>query len=102
MAEAVVKRRKKQVAPTQRISWSLVLLAVPGVLYLLVFNYLPMAGLVVAFKDFNVADGIFGSPWNGVENFEYFISTRSGCMPTSGSHSPSCSSRTSCRRSSSA
>jgi putative aldouronate transport system permease protein len=56
-------------------SWSLALLAIPGVLYFAVFAYLPMAGLVVAFKDFNVADGIFGSPWNGLENFRFFIAS---------------------------
>ncbi|WP_129670252.1 ABC transporter permease subunit [Phytoactinopolyspora endophytica] len=69
------KRKKKRAAPTERVAWSLALLAAPGVVYFLVFAYLPMAGLIVAFKDFNVSDGIFGSPWNGVENFEYFIST---------------------------
>jgi len=74
-AGAPVTRRRKHVSPTQQVSWSLALLAVPGVIYFLVFNYLPMAGLVVAFKDFNVSDGIFDSPWNGVENFEYFISS---------------------------
>lgn len=57
------------------ISWSLTLLAIPGVLYFAVFAYLPMAGLVVAFKDFNVADGIFGSPWNGWDNFRFFIAS---------------------------
>jgi len=51
------------------------LLAVPAVLALLVFNYLPMAGLVVAFKDFNISDGIFRSPWNGLDNFRYFFSS---------------------------
>lgn len=67
-------------APTRRrrlrtTSWSLALLAVPGVAYFAVFAYLPMAGLVVAFKDFNVADGIFGSPWNGLDNFRFFIAS---------------------------
>lgn len=69
--------KRRRVAPSQRVSWSLLLLAVPGVAYLLVFAYLPMAGLVVAFKDFNVSDGVFGSPWNGLENFEYFLSSGS-------------------------
>lgn len=55
--------------------WALLLLAVPGILYFAVFAYLPMAGLVVAFKDFNITDGIFGSRWNGLANFRYFFST---------------------------
>lgn len=62
--------------PTRRAgAWALLLLAVPGVAYFAVFAYLPMAGLVVAFKDFNIRAGIFGSPWNGLANFEYFFST---------------------------
>jgi putative aldouronate transport system permease protein len=50
-------------------------LAVPGIVYFAVFAYAPMAGLVVAFKDFSITDGIFGSPWNGLENFRLFISS---------------------------
>jgi len=56
-------------------SWALTLLAVPGVVYFAVFAYLPMVGLIVAFKDFNIREGIFGSPWNGLANFQYFFST---------------------------
>jgi putative aldouronate transport system permease protein len=67
--------QRKRIAPTQRVSWSLLLLAAPGVAYFLVFAYLPMAGLVVAFKDFNVSEGVFRSPWNGLRNFEYFLSS---------------------------
>jgi putative aldouronate transport system permease protein len=55
--------------------WTLLLLAAPGVVYFAVFAYLPMAGLVVAFKDFNIRQGIFGSPWNGLDNFRYFVSS---------------------------
>ncbi|WP_343448533.1 ABC transporter permease [Micromonospora oryzae] len=55
--------------------WALLLLAAPGVCYFAVFAYLPMAGLVVAFKDFNIREGIFGSPWNGLANFRYFFET---------------------------
>lgn len=69
--------KRRRVAPSQRGAWSLVLLAAPGVIYFLVFAYLPMAGLVVAFKDFNISDGVFGSPWNGLDNFQYFLSSGS-------------------------
>ncbi|GAA4717547.1 ABC transporter permease subunit [Phytohabitans rumicis] len=51
------------------------LLALPAVAFFVVFAYLPMAGLVVAFKEFNIADGVFGSPWNGLDNFRYFFSS---------------------------
>ncbi|HUR00950.1 MAG TPA: ABC transporter permease subunit [Nonomuraea sp.] len=56
-----------------RASLAAGLLALPAVVYFVVFNYLPMAGLVVAFKAFDVSQGIFDSPWNGLENFRYFL-----------------------------
>ncbi len=49
------------------------LMLLPGVIVLLVNNYLPMAGIVVAFKDYNYAQGMFGSPWVGLENFQYLF-----------------------------
>ena len=47
----------------------LLLLVLPGVLFFLLFNYLPMLGLVIAFKDFRLVDGIMGSAWSGLDNF---------------------------------
>lgn len=47
----------------------------PGLIYLFINNYIPMAGIVVAFKKFNVKDGIFGSPWVGFDNFQFLLST---------------------------
>lgn len=72
---------KPKAAPTgsrrrrlsSRDSLVLLLLAVPGIAWFLVFAYGPMVGLVVAFKAFNIRDGIFGSPWNGLANFRYFL-----------------------------
>ena len=51
----------------------LLLMLAPAVLYYFVFMYLPMAGVVIAFKRFDYAAGIFGSPWVGFENFKYFF-----------------------------
>lgn len=51
-------------------------MALPGILFFLVFCYLPMIGVVVAFKDFNVKDGILFSPWSGVKNFEFFLKSQ--------------------------
>lgn len=48
---------------------------IPGMLYLFINNYLPMAGLVVAFKKYNAKQGIFGSDWVGFSNFEYLFKT---------------------------
>ena len=46
----------------------LLVLVLPGVLFFLLFNYLPMLGLVIAFKDFRLVDGVMGSAWSGLDN----------------------------------
>lgn len=53
----------------------LYLMLIPGAIYLLVNNYLPMAGLILAFKKVNYSVGIFRSPWTGLSNFKYLFST---------------------------
>ncbi|WP_312371229.1 ABC transporter permease [Lachnoclostridium sp.] len=45
----------------------------PAVIYTLIFAYYPMTGIVLAFKKYNYAGGIWGSPWNGLENFKFFF-----------------------------
>jgi putative aldouronate transport system permease protein len=54
---------------------ALMLMAVPGVLLLLVFSYLPLSGLVLAFKNFRANQGIWGSAWVGFDNFRFLFST---------------------------
>lgn len=54
---------------------ALLLMMLPGLFYLLVNNYLPMAGMVIAFKDVNYAKGILGSDWVGFKNFEFLFKT---------------------------
>lgn len=49
------------------------LLALPGIIFTLMFAYIPMSGLVIIFKNYNYQDGIFGSPWVGFKNFEFFF-----------------------------
>lgn len=44
-----------------------------AVIYTLIFSYYPMTGIVTAFKKYNYAGGIWGSPWNGLENFKFFF-----------------------------
>ena len=53
----------------------MLLMLLPSAVLLLVFAYLPIGGLVMAFKRFNYADGIFGSPWVGLDNFQFFFSS---------------------------
>ena len=49
------------------------LILLPGVLLLFVFNYIPLFGVVIAFKNFIPYKGILGSDWVGLKNFEYFL-----------------------------
>lgn len=54
----------------------------PAVLYTLVFSYIPMAGIVMAFKKYTYAGGIFNSPWNGLKNFEFFFKSGQAFLVT--------------------
>lgn len=51
----------------------LIFMAIPFVLYYVVFHYAPMYGVLIAFKDYRVARGFFGSRWVGLQNFEAFF-----------------------------
>lgn len=48
-------------------------MTVPGILQIFIFSYIPMLGLVIAFQNFNVKDGIFGSSFCGLNNFRFFF-----------------------------
>jgi len=53
--------------------WLLYALTVPAFIYLIVFKYLPMLGVIIAFQKFNPIQGLFGSPFVGMENFRFFF-----------------------------
>lgn len=53
----------------------LYLMFLPGAIYLLINNYVPMQGLIVAFKQYNVRKGIWGSTWAGLKNFKFLFAT---------------------------
>lgn len=54
-------------------NWTLLCLSLPALLYLLVFNYIPMIGIVIGFKNFKYNKGMFGSDWVGLNNFKFFF-----------------------------
>ncbi len=58
---------------TLRRNKILVLMLLPAIVYFLLFSYIPMGGTILAFKNYNFRDGIFGSPWVGFDNFKYFF-----------------------------
>lgn len=53
----------------------LYLLFLPGAIYLVINNYIPMGGIIVAFKQYNARAGILGSKWNGVANFQFLFNS---------------------------
>ena len=69
-------KQKRRMSYAMRDSLSLTLLAVPGIVLLFIFNYLPVYGLSVAFKQFNPNFGIWKSPWVGWDNFEFFFTSQ--------------------------
>ncbi|NOU62590.1 ABC transporter permease subunit [Paenibacillus sp. LMG 31461] len=49
--------------------WDLYLMSIPGLIFLIIFRYTPMYGVVIAFKDYNIIQGVMESPWIGLEHF---------------------------------
>lgn len=74
---AIVKKKKRNFSDL-----SLFFIALPGVVYLIINNYIPMFGIFLAFKDFSFAKGIFGSDWCGFENFEFLFKTKDAWIMT--------------------
>ena len=64
-----LKRRLKRYFP-------LYIMMIPGFVYFFINNYMPMPGLLMAFKKFKFTKGIWGSPWTGIKNFTFLISSR--------------------------
>ncbi len=61
---------------------ALYLMLLPGVLYLFINNYIPMGGMIVAFKRLNFAKGILASPFCGLENFKFLFSSSQAALIT--------------------
>ena len=69
--EVFLKKCRKQ----WKKNWLLYLMSLPFMAYYICFSYIPMAGVQLAFKEFRIKDGIWGSPWVGFEHFERFFSS---------------------------
>mgnify|MGYP005816374657 FL=1 len=80
-AAAPDKKRASLVAKIKK--WTpIYLMMVPGALYLLINNYIPMFGLVIAFKQIDFQKGIFESPWIGFQNFQFLFQTKDAFVIT--------------------
>lgn len=53
-----------------------VVMALPAFLILFFFSYVPMSGLIMAFKSYDYSKGIWGSPWNGIDNFKFLLASK--------------------------
>lgn len=76
-------------APKKKMTWKrfkrfipIYLVMLPGLIYLFINNYMPLPGLVVAFKQYNAAKGIYKSPWVGFQNFKYLFATNDALLIT--------------------
>ena len=58
------------------------LLLLPALLFIIIFAYFPMVGVIIAFEDFDPIAGMFASPWTGLENFRFFFSSSSWIQVT--------------------
>lgn len=58
------------------------IMALPGIIYLICNNYMPMAGIVIAFKNLNFRKGIFGSDWAGIDNFKFLFASKDAWIIT--------------------
>lgn len=52
---------------------ALLSMLIPSLLLVIIFSYIPMGGIIIAFKKYNYVAGIFGSPWNGINNFRFLF-----------------------------
>lgn len=74
------KKHKRKIWKKEDIP--LYIMAAPVVILLILFNYLPMGGLILAFKKYNVTQGIWGSAFNGIDNFKFLFASSDAVLIT--------------------
>lgn len=77
----MVKKTERRIRTIKKFA-PLFLMMLPGLFYLLINNYLPMFGLVTAFKNVNYAKGVWASDWVGFDNFEFLFRTKDAYLIT--------------------
>lgn len=78
MNDNVNARKKKKSGFTDGLKrfkhqWALQSMVIPGLIFIFIFSYIPMYGVIIAFKDYNFYSGIMGSPWVGLKHFKTFF-----------------------------
>lgn len=70
------KSKSSNITAKRKYNLTLLLLCLPGLACLIIFNYLPMFGTIIAFKKYVPIKGIFGSEWCGLDNFKFFFGSQ--------------------------
>lgn len=80
MSELTIRkkaRQKRKLSGSRMLTYRnqvpLLAMLIPGAILTFMFSYMPMFGIILAFKKINMRQGILGSPWNGLENFSYLF-----------------------------
>ena len=72
-----MKTKKIEPQNKQKINWRkylpFYLMTLPALIYIFINNYIPMFGIILAFKDYKIPKGVFGSKWNGINNFKFLF-----------------------------
>lgn len=69
----VYKNKKHGFVYEMRKNWPLYIMTLPAVVFLLIFSYYPMLGIQIAFREYNIVDGIWKSPYIGLQYFKAFF-----------------------------
>ena len=72
----------KKFVKTVKHYWPMYLMFVPGFVYLFINCYIPMFGIQIAFRRYNARDGIYGSPFCGLDNFKFLFQTNDAWIMT--------------------
>ena len=76
LKDKAIEIKKKELFKDLHDNREYLLMIVPGVLQLILFNYLPLFGLILAFKTVDYSKGFFNMDWNGFKNFEFLFKTQ--------------------------
>lgn len=73
-SDTLIKKKRKLF--NFKSNFELLILSIPAVILLIAFNYIPMFGIIVTFKDYRYDKGFWGSEWAGLKNFEFFFTSQ--------------------------
>lgn len=77
-----ISKKKRFSIQKHSTTIEITLLALPAIAYVFIFSYLPLYGLILPFKNYNIKLGPFKSPWSGFENFKFLITSDSLALIT--------------------